>query len=130
MKTKRTFLFAANHVVPPAPKPERIYQGRREMGNAIVTVDGRILPERHDLRNHSPTGFEWGYGGGGPAQLALALLADYLGDDQQALALYQEFKFRVVAALPEYWKLTGQDIDKALKRMVEARQALAELEGI
>jgi hypothetical protein len=32
------------------------------------------------LRN-SPTGFGWGYGGSGPAQLALALLADSLGDN-------------------------------------------------
>src|SRR5262245_1194599 len=36
----------------------------------------RDLPARLDLRSHSPTGFEWGYGGSGPAQLALALLAD------------------------------------------------------
>lgn len=28
---------------------------------------------------HSPTGFETGYGGSGPADLALSILADYLG---------------------------------------------------
>jgi hypothetical protein len=129
MKTKRTFLFARDHAVPPEPKPERIYQGRREMGNTIVTVndadrpDGhsvRILPERLDLHSHSVTGFEWGYGGSGPAQLALAILADYLDDDRQALDLHQEFKFKVIAGLPvESWKITGQDIDKALKRITQ-----------
>jgi len=34
------------------------------------------LPMRLDLVNHSPSGFEWSYGGSGPAQLALTLLAD------------------------------------------------------
>ena len=36
------------------------------------------LHKRLDLANHSPTGFSWGYGGSGPAQLALAILAHYL----------------------------------------------------
>lgn len=54
---------------------------------------------RCDLRNHSPTGFNWGYGGSGPAQLALAILADSVGD---ALALehYQDFKWEVIAKWP------------------------------
>lgn len=35
----------------------------------------RIDPaESLAVRNHSPTGFAWGYGGSGPAQLALAVL--------------------------------------------------------
>ncbi len=45
---------------------------------------------RLDLYNHSPTGFEWGYWGSGPAQLALAMLADCLASDEQAL-LYQRY---------------------------------------
>jgi Family of unknown function (DUF6166) len=53
-------------------------------GQSLVTVcDGQKsepLPLRLDLFNHSPTGFGWGYGGSGPAQLAVALLADALGD--------------------------------------------------
>ena len=45
------------------------YSGRRAAdGSAIVTrADGTDLPLRLDLYNHSPTGFEWGYGGSGPA---------------------------------------------------------------
>lgn len=36
-----------------------------------VVVNGRrrALRPRNDIRDHSPTGFEWGYGGSGPAQL-------------------------------------------------------------
>jgi hypothetical protein len=81
-----------------------------------VTVNDRPLNPRLDLWNHSPTGFEWGYGGSGPAQLALALLADHLGNSTQAFALYQSFKWQVVANLPECgWELTNQQIDEALQ---------------
>lgn len=58
------------------------------------------LPLRCDLFNHSPTGFEWGYEGSGPAQLALAILADTLRwDGQQAIDLHQRYKREVVARL-------------------------------
>lgn len=91
------------------------YSGRREGHAVIVTVDGRPLNPRLDLWNHSPTGFEWGYCGSGPAQLALALLADHLGDDEQALNLYQRFKWAVIAELPRKpWTLTSREIDQAL----------------
>ena len=52
---------------------------------SIVTVDGNPLNPRLDLRAMSKAGFEWTYEGAGPAQLALALLADHLGDDAAAL---------------------------------------------
>ena len=45
------------------------------------------------LRKHSPTGFAFGYGGSGPAQLSLALLLDVLDNHTRALDLYQAFKW-------------------------------------
>ena len=96
------------------------YSGRREGHAAIVTVDGRRLNPRFDLWNHSPTGFEWGYNGSGPAQLALALLADHCQDDEQALNLYQRFKWTVVAGLPyRGWTMTGDDITVVLHELCE-----------
>jgi hypothetical protein len=92
------------------------YQGRREGHATLVTVDGHALNPRIDLWNHSPTGFEWGYGGSGPAQLALAILADYFGDDEQALDCYQSFKRAVVSTLPyRGWTLTAEQIEHALR---------------
>ena len=67
------------------------YAGRRQGFAVIVTVDGRRLNPRLDLWNHSPTGFEWGYCGSGPAQLALAILADHCANDEQALNFRQRF---------------------------------------
>jgi hypothetical protein len=92
----------------------KVYEGGRSLAGAIVTVDGRPLPPRHDLKLLSKAGFEWTYEGAGPAQLALALLADHLGDDQMALREYERFMREVVAFLDNSWRLTSDDIDAAL----------------
>ena len=92
----------------------KTYVGGRSLAGAEVTVDGKPLDPRFDLKRLSPTGFEWTYEGNGPAQLALALLADHLGDDARALALYQPFMRRVVAELDNSWELGSADIDAAL----------------
>src|SRR5437588_9330722 len=89
----------------------KIYRGRHEGQVAEVTVDDQPLNPRLDLWNHSPTGFEWGYGGCGPAQLALAHLSDHLGNDHEAVTLHQDFKRIVVASLPyRDSRLTSQQI--------------------
>ena len=82
-----------------------------------MTVDGKPLPPRHDLKKLSPAGFEWTYEGAGPAQLALALLADHWGDDQKALQHHAAFMRGVVAELDNAWRLTAADIDDALRRL-------------
>ena len=56
------------------------------------------------LRNHSPTGFAWGYGGSGLAQLALALLL-HVTDEETALEHHQTFKWEVVAGLDPNFRL-------------------------
>jgi hypothetical protein len=96
------------------------YEGKRQGYAVIVTVDGRRLNPRFDLWNHSPTGFEWGYGGSGPAQLALAILSDHCRNDEEALNLYQRFKWALVAELPHRgWTLTSDDITVALHELRE-----------
>lgn len=71
-------------------------------GRVSVVIDGESYPldPRVDLVNHSPCGFAWGYGGSGPSQLALAILADFTEDDAFALSHYQAFKRLVIANLP------------------------------
>ncbi|AUX09921.1 hypothetical protein AArcSl_2298 [Halalkaliarchaeum desulfuricum] len=82
------------------------------MGEEVeVTVDGEPLDKRYDLLSANPTGFEFGYGGSGPAQLAIAILA-HAYDDEFACEWYQRFKREVVAQLPEGgWVLTKDDLD-------------------
>ena len=101
----------------------KTYAGHREDGKAVVMIiergcEVRPLPLRLDLWRHSPTGFEWGYAGSGPAQLAWAMLADALEDDALASQLHQRFKFEVIARLAplEPWTMTEQQVrQRAMK---------------
>ena len=92
----------------------KIYEGGRSLDGAVVTVDGAPLNPRFDLKRFSPAGFEWTYEGDGPRQLALALLADHLGDGAKALALTESFMRGVVAELDNAWRLTSDEIAAAL----------------
>ena len=76
------------------------YIGTRSREGCMVFINGRPLNPRLDLANHSPTGFEWGYQGSGPHQLALAILADALRDDESALSLYHHFTAEVISRFP------------------------------
>jgi Family of unknown function (DUF6166) len=109
----------------PARHFVKVYSGRLDHnGAAVVRVtkdgDSRALRLRLDISNHSPTGFMWGYAGSGPAQLALAILADALGDDQAALRLHQRFKFRVICALKRDspWLLSEKEVLAAVKEII------------
>jgi hypothetical protein len=55
------------------------------------------IPQR--IVRHSPTGFAWGYGGSGPADLALNILSVFIGQEA-AESLYQDFKWEFIAPMP------------------------------
>jgi hypothetical protein len=64
----------------------------------INGVPGTNVPHRQTL--HSPTGYEWGYAGSGPADLALNILLMFL-DAETARLLHQDFKQEFIAGMPE-----------------------------
>lgn len=72
----------------PVQQQKVVYRGERipqSTAGKVVKVDTngteRELDKRLDLRNASPTGLNWGYGGSGPTQAAIAILADAYNDD-------------------------------------------------
>jgi hypothetical protein len=109
------------------PDPEQVrYEGHYDSARDLCYVEvfkpGKSpypMQERQDIVNHSPTGIAWGYGGSGPAQCALAILVDYLGDEQRARSLYQDFKFKVIAVFVpnSEWVLTGRQIENVIARI-------------
>jgi hypothetical protein len=102
---------------------DRVYTIQRTPQGVVCNVNGKPLPLRLDLWNHSPTGFEFGYGGSGPAQLALAILADCCGDEL-AVAYHQPFKWAVIARLPgPGGSLTSTFVRDALARLQADRAA-------
>ncbi|OWK40987.1 DUF6166 domain-containing protein [Fimbriiglobus ruber] len=106
----------------------KVYRGQRTHGGWAVTVDDgtscRTLDPRLDLKTHSRSGFAWGHAANGSAQLALALVADALGHDDRAEALYQRFQFNVVEVLPPAWTLTENQIRAAVRDIERARTKL------
>jgi hypothetical protein len=102
----------------------KVYIGVRLDRRVEVTViedsgqRAHALCPRLDLVNHSSRGFEYGYGGSGPSQLALALCADALGDDVRAKKIHQAYKWaHVVHFEGERWRLTADEVRQACERL-------------
>lgn len=74
----------------------------------IVDEDGTTYPLPH-IERHSPDGFNWGYGGSGPADTALSILTDCLSE-REASILYQLFKWRFVAHWDKEFRITEKVI--------------------
>jgi hypothetical protein len=77
-----------------------------KLATGQVWANGKPISPEKSLKvfNHSPTGFSWGYGGSGPAQLALAILLRYL-PAKEAVSLHQAFKWAIIAQPLEKVKL-------------------------
>ena len=90
----------------------KTYRGQRNSGRCTVEVDNQLLDPRYDLRSHLSEGFDWGYVGGGPARLALAILADCVGDEQ-AIGCYQPFHLQVISPLNRTcWELSEERVNE------------------
>lgn len=96
----------------------KVYRGQRTPSGVEVTVNGEPLDARLDLRDFHASGFEWGYEGSGPSQLALAILADHAGP-QDALGNYRDFMHNVIAEIEDdEWHMTSDDITQKEKEIV------------
>jgi hypothetical protein len=87
------------------------------------TGRGRPLPFAGGAPTHSPTGYAWGYGGSGPAELARAILADHLGRVPEP-ALYQRFKDAFIATLDQestLWEITSEEVEAWLQLAAKGR---------
>ena len=94
----------------------KIYEGRRTMDGLVVTVDDAPLPEHYEVKQFTKRGFEWTYEGSSPRQLALAILFDYLGDRERAIALSESYMKEVIANLNNDWRLDGDDVEAYVRR--------------
>ena len=106
------------------------YRGERQDGVCkawSVYEDGKklALNPRRDLCNHSPTGFQWGYAGSGPAQLALAIVAHYgrqfeRFDGEQAVRMHQEFKRKFIQGIEsETWEIPVDKVSAFVDEVME-----------
>lgn len=89
----------------------KTYLGTRTIDGLQVTVDGQPLPDHRDIKEYTNAGFEWGYPGDAPRQLALAILFDHLGNASAAIAGVDGFMKSTVALFDNEWSLTSAEID-------------------
>ena len=99
-----------------------VYEAERIGGRcACYVVDGdkvRPLPGYYRECNHSPDGFNWGYGGSGPAQLAYALLRHATNDQKEAWRFHQKLKWRLVSPqVEDRWQITRADLLEMLENI-------------
>lgn len=102
-----------------------VYRGVRGANEkCLVTCDGKELMTRNELRNHSATGFDWGTGNSGAAQLALAMLCDFFGgDDNKALEYYDEFKTDLIATIGgSTWAIKSETIVEWTRHKMKERK--------
>lgn len=80
-----------------------------------IWINGsELYPQKSQgIINHSPDGWNYGYGGSGPSQLALGILLEFT-DIETAKKLYQTFKSRYIATLPQRDFEVEMDIDKII----------------
>ena len=92
------------------------YANRCSLGGTVgVREEDGTRTLEHIVR-HSPDGFEWGYGGSGPSDLALSILVDYFGGwpdgSRQATKNYQQFKWDFIASAPrEGFEISADEIE-------------------
>ncbi len=96
----------------------KIYRERRvspvdeTLSDVLIAVDGKPLKQ---VVRHSPTGMQWGYGGSGPADLALSILTDvFAGRVELADLYYQQFKRDFIAAWGDSWQISEEEIEQWL----------------
>ena len=96
------------------PSGAQIWFEKREGGSSL----GHFLLDPKEslaLFNHSPTGFEWGYGGSGPAQAALAVLLKAGVPPAAAVYWHQTFKWDFVSRLDrEGGSITSTEIGRKI----------------
>lgn len=96
----------------------KVYKGYRD-NNGTAHVDvldlietGVITSSLNHVVRHSPTGFEWGYHGSGPSELARCILLDMGYPEQKVDMVYQEFKRWRIAEYDQQqgWELHADSI--------------------
>ena len=106
---------------------EKVFRGKKTENDRIVEIeqDGSIsllpLSPSLEIADHSPDGFNWGYNGSGPAQLALGILYEVTGNTELTRNLYPFFKSDHVSRWGEYWEMSEREVHEWLRAVGTAQ---------
>jgi len=99
-------------------------KGDPETLRVVIANESLGIEKSHQFRTHS-FDFSWGYGGSGPAQLALAILLEFL-EPEVAQQLYQDFKFEIISDQPQDKPLgiSFEDVETFVKSKTDCESKL------
>jgi hypothetical protein len=116
----------------------RAYSAVREVNGpvraSVAFQDGHEEALPHLVR-HSPTGFEMGYAGSGPADLARSVIGHFLEDQDPSPRIYQRFKFAFVTPAEGGFVVTANELREWLAefgdelREISAERARQEMQS-
>ena len=87
----------------------KVFKGIRDGNDVYVSMNGKPLSCRNDLREHSNI-FSWGETNCGASQLALAITSCVLGESV-ALVCYHDFKFEVLSRIrADEWIIDSETV--------------------
>ena len=89
----------------------KVYRGKIDGRQKIVTVNGRPLAMRYFSNERRNVPFDWGIESPGAQHLAEALLTDCAGANP-ADFLVQDFAREVVSQLPADWEFKSEEVEK------------------
>lgn len=102
-----------------------ISEGGKGIGGiqVYVSYNGKLELLKH-WKRHSLTGFQMGYNGSGPADLARSMLIDYFIRDglssveafKDVESLYQQFKFDIISNQEKVLKVTKKEIEEWIEK--------------
>lgn len=100
-----------------------------EVNVSVICFDDQRVVNQYELEHiecHSPDGFNLGYGGAGPADLALSILVDFLDSRTAAELAYQKFKWDHISKHQRTFSILGFQIRNWLEENFPQLQIRAE----
>lgn len=111
--------------------PTRFDHGYVNVRQLFLFVDGDqvVLEDSLKHANHSPTGFNIGYAGSGPAQTSLGILLAVTRRPAIALQWYQKFKLAFIAGLKQNEDFVLEvDVEQWMVDMKVSQKIIDEME--
>ena len=102
-----------------------VFKGHKTLlGSKYVTYGEVELPLRYDLFSQSKDGFDWGYNGSGPLQLAFSMLYQ-LSDKEFSRAYASKFANEVIKTFPSRdWVMSGSEVLEWIKQQQPEKRGL------
>lgn len=94
----------------------KVFRGRKSVVGCIVELTDENYTTQLSLEkslqvvDHAPDGFQWGYNGSGPAQLAAAILYEVTNNTELARQFYQFFKHDQVAQWQDTFEINEHQV--------------------